>query len=125
MRCRNDMADESWIEKLGAWYWRRQDAQFYRESISDLVFLLVGILGLYIAGPIYLGWFIWKQAELEKSFHDRYGQNWQEAYQAYYGSLAQAHLKIAICVVALVSIMAIGLWFYRQTRRGKSSRSRR
>jgi len=87
------------------------------------MFIIV-VGGFYIGGPVFIGWFIWDQVKLEKSFHDRYGQNWQEEYQKYYGSLAQAHMKIAICVAALMGLMAVGYWFYRQTRRRRSRRAR-
>jgi H+/gluconate symporter-like permease len=102
-------------------YWR---FRLFEDSIGLGIGLLIAIIGLYIGGPIVLGWYIWDQVRLEKSFYDRYGQSWQEEYQKYYGSLSQAHLKIAICVMALVSIMAIGLWFYRQARAGKGRRLR-
>ena len=98
--------------------------ELFKESVSLAIAFLILIISLYIGGPIFLGWYIWKQVKLEKGFHDRFGQSWQDEYQKYYGSLAQAHLKIAICVVALLSIMAIGFWFYRQTGRRKLKRSR-
>ena len=118
------MGDETWIEKLADWSWRRQQKILTQDSLMFGVLVLVGILGFYIGGPIFLGWFIWKQIKLEKSYLDRYGYNWQVEYEIYHGSLFQAHLKITVCVVALLSIMAVGYWFYRQTRRGKGRRSR-
>jgi uncharacterized protein YneF (UPF0154 family) len=99
-------------------------ARLRQRLFGDLLLFGLMIVAAYVAGIAFLGWFIWKEFKLEKGFYDRYGQSWQEEYQKYYGSLAQAHLKIAICVAALMSIMAIGYWFYRQTRPRKSKRTR-
>jgi len=99
-------------------------ARLRRRLFGDLLLLGLMIVAAYVAGIVFLGRFIWKELKLEKSFGERYGQNWQEEYQKYYGSLAQAHLKIAICLAALLSITVIGYWFYRQTRRERSKRSR-
>ena len=102
-------------------YWR---FKLLEDSIVLGVVLLVFVIAIYIGGPIVLACFIWKQIKLEKGFYDRYGRAWQEEYQKYHGSLAHAHLKIAICAVALTSIMAIGFWFYRQARSRKMKQSR-
>lgn len=113
------MDDNGWVKKLADWSLRNAMGESSR-SAGDFAFLvLAGILGFYIGGPVFIGWFIWKQVTLEKGFYDRYGQNWVEEYQKYHGSLTQAHLKIAMCLMALVSIMAIGIWCYRQVRHRK------
>jgi hypothetical protein len=93
-----------------------------RRLFTDFLLLGLMIIAAYVAGVVYLGWFIWKEIKLEKSFFDRYGQIWQEEYQKYFGSLAQAHLKIAVCLTALVGVTAVGCWFLRQGHRGQSKR---
>ena len=110
-----------WFDDAYQKYWRYQRIV---ESVNFGIALLIAVIAVYIGGPIVLACFIWKQIKVEKWFYDRYGQAWQEEYQKYHSSLADAHLRIAISAVALISIMVIGFWFYRQTHKRKMKRSR-
>jgi H+/gluconate symporter-like permease len=118
------MKDESWVEKIFFGYLdygrRREVESFY----AFAAFCILAIVGSYVAGFGFLIWFIFKQIRLERNYYERYGQNWQEEYQKYHGSLAHAHLKIIVCVLALFIITLIGIWFYRQSARRRSKHSR-
>jgi hypothetical protein len=96
----------------------RWQIRFYTDSV--LVSLLIP--AAYIGGVIYLIWFTVHEVREEIDFYDKYGSNWREMYQKYHGSLSHAHIKIAVCIFALIAVGAILVWFYRQTVSRKSQR---
>ena len=85
-------------------------------AIAGLICLLA-IIGGYLAGFGFLIWFVFRQIKLEQNYFERYGQGWEAEYQKYHGSLMQAHLKIAICLLALAAITLVGFWFFRSGRK--------
>jgi len=81
-----------------------------------VVFITMGVF-LLIASVI-------AELEREAGYRRHYGAGWQAEFEKYHGSLARAHLKIAIAVGALLSVIIILFWFYRKNVAAKSRRRR-
>jgi len=86
-------------------------AALYVVFVSTGVFLLV--LSIYV------------ELKREAGYRRHYGANWQAEFEKYHGSLAQAHLKIAIAVGALLSVITILCWYYQKNVAAKSRHSGR
>ena len=119
------MKIEDWLEKWNAWASRNDQRNLTRETGNfDRLGLLLMVILIHVGGTIFIGWSIWKQVWLEKGFHDRYGENWRVEYEKYYGPLMHSHVKLAVCVVSLLSILVIAGWFFYSQRHKKRRRHR-
>ena len=121
------MGDKKWLEKWADWVIRNEQRKLDGKPGSlDWLGLLLAIILIDLGGAIFIGWAIWQQIRLEKGFHDRYGNNWRVEYERYYGPLAHSHMKLAVCVMSLLGILAIlGWFFYRQRRPDRRRHSHR
>ena len=98
------------------------------------LFRMLKIAALYVVfvsmGVFLLVLSVYVELKREAGYRRHYGANWQAEFEKYHGSLAQAHLKIAIAVGALLSVITILCWYYQKnvaakSRRGGRSSSRR
>ena len=104
------------LEGLVAGIQRRIQIRLYTESL--LLALLIPLA--YLGAVIYLGWYVVHEIKEEMSFRTKYDGNWREMYEKYHGSLAHAHTKIIVSVVAILAVGAILAWCF--CHRASSSR---
>ncbi len=89
--------------------------------------LILGVGIMIVAGILGLSAFVINEFRRESDYHNRYGALWQLEFEKDHGSLAQAHIRVAVAVGAVVATLGILFWFYRHNastsphRRDKSS----
>src|SRR5271154_1961687 len=57
----------------------------------------------------------------ELMFRNKYGKDWVQEYEKYYGPISQNNTKIAVGILSLISVCVIGWWFYRRSRPKKKN----
>jgi hypothetical protein len=79
----------------------------------------------YLVGVLFILIFLAGEIRKEVSFHKEYGEHWKENYEKYWGSLSQAHIRMAVAILALALISGIVAWFFWQAEGTNPKRSRR
>lgn len=78
-----------------------------------------------VCGLVFMVQFIWHEIALELDYRHRFGAAWIPEYERDQGSLAHAHLKLAIAVLGLLVVVGVCWWAYRQMGRSRKRRHRR
>jgi hypothetical protein len=60
--------------------------------------------------------YIWSELNTESRFRKDYGKNWETEYEQTYGPVSDAHAKIAVCGVGIVSVTSLTVWLGRILR---------
>src|SRR5258706_3095852 len=79
---------------------------------------------LYFVGVLVILLFLAGEIRKEVSFYKQYGEHWKENYEKYWGSLSQAHVKMAVAISSLVLVCRIMVWSFTQADSTKFQTSR-
>jgi hypothetical protein len=68
-----------------------------------------------VASVCFVVYWAFKELSLELSYQRKYGADWQTEFEKYHGTVSHAHTQIAICVSCMLALVAVLIWFCRQT----------
>jgi len=96
-----------------------------RYAFFRSLYAVLGLSMIISLGVWFFIWFICSQLSTEARFRKSYGADWRLEYEKARGSLAQAHVKVGVSAVGIVSIALLSYWLYKAVKPPKLRRSER
>ncbi len=83
--------------------------------ISRFLYACLGMAIGAVAGISLIVYWVFKEVSLELNYQHQYGADWQIEFEKYHGTVSHAHTQMAICISSMLALVAVLIWFCRQT----------
>lgn len=95
-------------------------------------FQMLRLARLFVLGLVFIGLMIFGLIGItislihrEMGFYERYGKDWVQEYEKYYGPVAKTNFRIGLGIFGIIAVCVLVWWIYRNIDPYKAKNFRR